>query len=206
MGVTLTDTLPGGLTFTGWEENDGAAEQDGAITWSGDIAAGSTLELIFTARVGDLYGETVTNTATYTSQNAGSGVDSASFEVVEAPELEIEKTVTTPAIVEPGDLITYTITVTNTGASVAAGVRITDTLPAAVVGDDVDVVVDIDSGSAYTLVFTATVAADAPAGGLVTNTAYFSHSTGSGSASASFMVRPLYRLYLPFVANPSKPD
>ena len=60
--------------------------------------------------------------------------DDASFQQVGAPEpvADLAVTKTGPATVSPGDIITYHVTLDNTGTTTATGTLLTDTLPAAV--------------------------------------------------------------------------
>src|SRR5579859_125932 len=143
------------------------------------------------------------------------------WEIPIAPDLSISNTVQ-PAVASPGQTITYTLTYGNQGVDVAAGVVITDPLPAALT--DLHA---ISSGATLTptggLPYTWNVA-DLPigAGGMITITGVISpalHSlptvltataTIAGSvpdvtpldntSSASVAVRP--KLYLPIVQRP----
>ncbi len=51
-------------------------------------------------------------------------------------------------LTEPGDAITYTLVISNSGDAVATDVRITDTLPAGLVGSNVDMTQTIAAGQA----------------------------------------------------------
>ena len=107
----------------------------------------------------------------------------------EGTALSISKSVTlTHDPAWPGDPITYTIVVRNAAVTDTLTVRITDTLPSGVVGADLDTTRDISGNSAVTLTLPATVASDAPGGAVIVNTAFFTHTTGGGSAGASFDV------------------
>jgi uncharacterized repeat protein (TIGR01451 family) len=101
----------------------------------------------------------------------------------------------------PNDPITYTIVVYNTGLADAVGVHITDTLPNGVIGTSVDVTQTVAANDAVTITVPATVANDAPWGATIVNTAYYEHSTGTGSADAAFRVKDMYFLYLPLVTK-----
>jgi uncharacterized repeat protein (TIGR01451 family)/uncharacterized repeat protein (TIGR02543 family) len=83
MGIVLNDTLPSGVVFGAFVANAGDAEEDGGvITWTGDLATGASLTIFFTATVKDdaeLYNSAITNTVTFSSSNAGSGQDEATF-------------------------------------------------------------------------------------------------------------------------------
>ncbi|MBN2147031.1 MAG: DUF11 domain-containing protein [Anaerolineales bacterium] len=186
--VALTDTLPDSITFGAFLASDGASEQDGTISWAGNVSVDENVEVIFTATVDsdNLYGETITNTVEYNSIAAGSGYDDAAFVVGKAANLSIKKNVALsndPAL--PGDVITYTITITNSGDETAFEVRITDTLPAELVGMGVDETVDIPGNSIYENVFTATINADVY-GAVVLNTAHFEYALGSDSSQVIF--------------------
>ncbi len=98
-----------------------------------------------------------------------------------APDLAV--TQTGPAIVVPGETITYTLTVTNAGSAAAAGVVLTDTLPAELsyvadssglpatpVGSSVRWEVGpMTEGQALSFVLTATVAAGVADPAIITN-------------------------------------
>jgi uncharacterized repeat protein (TIGR01451 family) len=116
---------------------------------------------------------------------------------LDLPALAVEKGVELSRVpIQPGDPITYTITITNLRQADAIDVHIVDVLPAEVVGVSVDVTVTIPSENVYVIVIPATVAVNAPSGSIVTNTVYIYHSTGDISASVSFAWT---RLYLPLI-------
>jgi uncharacterized repeat protein (TIGR01451 family) len=88
LGVVMTDVLPVEVDFGGWVEQNGAIQANDVLSWTGDISAGAELTFIFTATVGlneSFYGRTVTNTAYFVSDNAGSGSDGTGFTIGEAP-------------------------------------------------------------------------------------------------------------------------
>lgn len=104
--------------------------------------------------------------------------------------LSIAKTVATPHTpVQLGDPITYTVVVTNGGDTGATGVHITDTLPTGVGGSNLDWTGAIAAGEHAAFVLAAEVTTDtAYAGRTIVNTASYSHTSGSGAASASFHI------------------
>jgi hypothetical protein len=54
----------------------------GVIRWAGNLAKGETLSITFTVTVEEAempYNATITNTVVFTSDNAGGGLDEASF-------------------------------------------------------------------------------------------------------------------------------
>jgi uncharacterized repeat protein (TIGR01451 family) len=220
VGVLMTDELPAGVTFGGWVEQNGAIESGGTLTWSGDVAAGSEVEFVFTATVGtdpSLYSETITNTASFTSDNAGSGSKDAVFTIVAAPllpDLTVTKDVTPTQNLALGDVVTYTIALHNSGAGQATEVALTDELPAGVAfggwvaqngASEADGTLtwtgDVPAGSDAEFVFTATVGTDPSLyGQTITNIASFtSDNAGSGADDAALEVGPKWFVYMPLV-------
>jgi uncharacterized repeat protein (TIGR01451 family) len=129
-------------------------------------------------------------------------------------ELGISKTVSTPEMILPGSLVTYTIIFSNTGTGAVLQTVLTDTLPAGItfggfVSDDgameqagtiswagtmwVDMEVKV--------VFTATVDLDYNLyGETITNTVeYASPYGGNGSATVAFTVAIMNKIYLPLI-------
>ncbi|MFP5245583.1 MAG: hypothetical protein ACLGH0_02730, partial [Thermoanaerobaculia bacterium] len=133
--VTMTDTLPPGLTFESLVAPPGWACTTGStITCSiASLASGVTANFTLTVRA-DANNGTVTNSASVTTSTAdpndGNDSDDAPPVTLAAAsaDLSIEKS-TAATTVEQGDILTYTITVTNSGPSTATGVVVTDTLP-----------------------------------------------------------------------------
>ena len=127
----------------------GHKNSNGEITWAGELPGFSELGFIFTTTVDldpVLYGTGIINTASSNSENAGSDTDDAVFSVVQAPNLSIEKQVILPNDpAQPGEVVTYTITVHNTGLGEAVDVHVVDILPEGLVGQGLDVLVTIAS-------------------------------------------------------------
>ena len=142
-------------------------------------------------------------------------LDQTGVLTVTAPQLAIAKAVETAnSEVDLGEVVTYTLTLSNTGDGTAAGIMITDVLPSAIsFGGFVQ-----QNGAAYgsgtitwngslnasasnTIIFTATVNNDRFLHGTdVLNTAQFtSGNGGSGSDSIAFAVVKRYFLYLPLI-------
>jgi uncharacterized repeat protein (TIGR01451 family) len=85
MGIVLTDTLPAGVTFGGFVQDDGAVYEVGVISWSGDLAISANLTIVFTATVNmddALYGQSITNTVEVSTANAPPNSASASFTII----------------------------------------------------------------------------------------------------------------------------
>jgi uncharacterized repeat protein (TIGR01451 family) len=110
------------------------AEPTDTITWGPqDISQGESFGFSFTATVTTdeaFYGARITNTVEYDSVNAGGGSRDAVFNIVASAADLSGSTKTSSAAgqqVMPGDRVTYTITLLNSGA-VQASARITDVL------------------------------------------------------------------------------
>jgi len=100
--------------------------------------------------------------------------DSASATAnIEQPLLDLEKTVT-PATADAGDMVTYTLVVTNVGSSIAYDVVMTDAIPV-----NVKVLATGGSGSPVNSTFTADTGAHAGTGGFITWTTVPSIAVGA---------------------------
>ena len=196
--VTITDTGPtpyAGITVTDTLEmlDDAAYDGDAAasagsvsyaspvLTWTGDLAPGGTVTVTFTATVHDPDTGDKTLAAAAASAAAGSscppGSGTAGCDIA-IPVLTPALTITaaaSPATAIPGQTVTYTLTVTNTGQTPYTGTTVTDPLggitdDAAYNGDaaatagtvafaspDLTWTGDLDPGQAATITFTVTV-------------------------------------------------
>ncbi len=146
--VTVSDTLPAGLTYlsgSGSNWSCSAAGQTATCIHPGPVPVGGSLpDLALTVDVGAAAVPSVTNTATVacpTFDNQGANNSASDTTSVVLPALTVTKTVTpfsnpvesqnNPKAI-PGAILEYEITVTNTGSSDidADTVVITDPLPA----------------------------------------------------------------------------
>ncbi len=131
-GIVLTDTLPAGVTFSSASAGCSPAG-GGAVCSFAAILAGGTA----TATIGvvpNAPGQ-ITNTVSATGAqfdpNTANNTQSASTMIVPAADLAILKT-SSGGVVLPGQIVTYTIAITNGGPSTATNVIMSDNLPASV--------------------------------------------------------------------------
>ena len=131
------------------------------------------------------------------------------------PDLHVTKDVSPSGGIQPGDLITYTVTVSNEGEATAYGVRITDTLPSALTPVGVDtsgVPLHLETGTTYVwttaempvgatarITITARVRNDVSPGTTVVNTALASTTSAEtdradNRATVSVSVGSLYSI------------
>ncbi|MCB0170732.1 MAG: matrixin family metalloprotease [Anaerolineae bacterium] len=122
----------------------------------------------------------------YAFNGDGYAIDDVSLSCdSQTPNLSITQLVSTAQpLIEPGDAITYTIVVANDGSGSAQAVRIFDDLPIYINGANLDEIVTIDASKKVTYTIQASLSSGAPFKSAITNTAYFTHSSGTGQASA----------------------
>ncbi|HOU13612.1 MAG TPA: hypothetical protein PKZ84_10895, partial [Anaerolineae bacterium] len=215
-GVLLTDTLPVALDFGGWIAQNGASVADDVITWGGTLPGSASLNVVFMATLHTdpaSQGQTITNTAQATADNADGVTAEVAFTVGSsgAGVVTITKEVTAATAVDMGDVVTYTITLDNSGDAPAAGVLLTDTLPvevdfggwvaqndATVTADVLTWSGDLADGANITFVFTATVRSDVVLDGrAVANTARFTWGATAAEDAASFTLKHRWWIFLP---------
>lgn len=131
-GVVLTDTLPAGVTFS--SASPGCSHAGGIVTCSiaaltGGETVSSTIRVI--PNVTGLITNTVTARAVEFDPNTANNTRSATTTVIPAADVSVVKTANANFVLV-GDVVTYTIGVTNLGPSNAANVLLTDTLPLSV--------------------------------------------------------------------------
>jgi uncharacterized repeat protein (TIGR01451 family) len=194
MGVVITDPLDSRLEYLG-----GGTLVGNTVSWTvGYLGTGASGYVTFSARVKSDASGTITNYA-YIGAECLPAVQSNSVtHTVSAlsPYLTLSKTSqpTPQSVVQGGDLITYSIVITNIGGAAASGVVVTDPLdarlefisgspsPSYAGGVLSWTIGSLGAGSSAALTFTARVITCTQ--GTITNTAY---ATGSGlglSASA----------------------
>jgi uncharacterized repeat protein (TIGR01451 family) len=137
-GVEVTDELPAGVSFE--SASSGCSEAGGLVSCAiGDLAAGASTGVEITISVDEETCGSIANVAHVSASNESGGAvgNNASNEVTNTveceepspPDLEITKTSDADGVLEEGDDITYTVTVTNVGETSANGVELHDTFP-----------------------------------------------------------------------------
>ncbi len=132
-GVTITDTLPAGVTFS--SASPGCVNNSGTVTCtlSDPLAANTTESFNIVVTVNQASG-TITNTASITgneTDSASANNSATSMTSVGITNLGITKT-DSPDPVSPGGTLTYTLVANNNGPDASTGATITDVLPAGV--------------------------------------------------------------------------
>ncbi|MFJ9173232.1 LPXTG cell wall anchor domain-containing protein [Streptomyces sp. NPDC102360] len=133
-GADVDDDLSGVLDDATYGED--ATASSGSVTyddpdlkWSGDIAAGQTVTITYSATVDspDEGDHQLTNTVTGPGDsNCAKGSNDTDCEtLVPVAELQIAKTTDTEKV-KPGDKVTYTVTVKNVGEADYSGATLTD--------------------------------------------------------------------------------
>lgn len=191
-GVVIRETLPAGTSFV--TATGGGTESGGVVTWNvGSLGAGVTGQTVsFTVTVTAQSGSIVNGT--YTIEGAGIapifGPPVTTAVQASPAVLAIQKTASlaTPVLGAP---FSFRIDVTNSGGSPAAGVQVTDEVPA---GLAIGTVTIVPSGScnvagrlvscsipslAAGSVATITIPVTASAAGLLTNTATAAFTAGA---------------------------
>ncbi len=129
VGASVTDDVSDLAEATIGDLPAGITGDADTLTWDvPEVAVGATVIATYTATVNpDAYGATLTNTATPAS--AG-GTCVACSTTAYTPKWSLAKTSdpATGAVVRPGDVLGYTLTVTNEGATALTGAVVTDDL------------------------------------------------------------------------------
>ncbi len=134
--VTLSDTLPGTMTFVAVQQQSGTAF---SCTPSGNAiactaasmpaGASATFELTGHIPAGTPPGTEFTNTATIASDNDPNEENDSSTTTLSISSVDIAVIKSGPASANAGADISYTITVTNTSAQPATDITFADVLP-----------------------------------------------------------------------------
>jgi uncharacterized repeat protein (TIGR01451 family) len=135
-GITLTDTLPGGVTYTGSTEPN-CTEAAGVVTCPvNDLAAGAPPVVVnltvMTTATGELCNEAEVSgdqDLPVPAHNVVTECTTVTAPPISEANLSLTKS-DSPDPVTAGELLVYTLTVTNEGPDTAAGISVTDNLPA----------------------------------------------------------------------------
>ncbi|HEX5077086.1 MAG TPA: hypothetical protein VFW03_28005 [Gemmatimonadaceae bacterium] len=134
--VTLTDTLPNGFTWTESPDESPCSIGTGALNETiltcntiGDLANGASFTVHVASPTDAADCNVITNKAWADAGNTDPISDDASV-TVQCPNIAITKTPNPVGPVSAGTNIGFDILVTNSGPGTAAGVTVTDTLPA----------------------------------------------------------------------------
>ena len=126
-GVTITDTIPTGMSYV-TSSPAGTVSDDGAqVTWSvGSLAVGAETSVTVTLQ-GDQVG-TVTNTAGASATEGVSASDTLEIRVLPAPGATIQITDSFDPVSE-GEEVDFTVSVSNQGRSPMTNVRVVVPIP-----------------------------------------------------------------------------
>ena len=139
--VTLVDPLPAGTTFVSLVQNSGpamscttpAVGSGGTVTCTAaTLAAGATAAFALTAHVAPdaVLDEFLTNIASVSGASFDPNVENnAGAAAVLVSQVDVAVTKTGPAVASGGANLSYTLTVSNAGPSIANDVVLTDALP-----------------------------------------------------------------------------
>jgi uncharacterized repeat protein (TIGR01451 family) len=130
-GVTVSDTLPAGITWT--EDHADCSIAAGVLSCDfGDLAPGASESVTLTGATVPADCGLVPNTATVSSTNEdptlGGNNEASDTITVECPDVTIEKT-PDDAVINAGDQASFTIVVGNDGPGTAYDVSVSDELP-----------------------------------------------------------------------------
>jgi uncharacterized repeat protein (TIGR01451 family) len=134
--VTVTDTLPGGVTFGSATPSQGTCSGTSTVTCNlGSLAfpGSATVTIVVTPTAAGTLNNSASVSSTTSDPNNGNNTAGPITTTVNAPSANLSITKTdSPDPVTAGNQLTYSISVTNLGPDTAAAVTVTDTLPASV--------------------------------------------------------------------------
>jgi uncharacterized repeat protein (TIGR01451 family) len=206
----ITDTLPAGMEWidaslvvssTGSISFEDAT---GTLTWTGDVNGGATESINFpvTVTLGLENGTPITNEI-QTDDGAGTILTASGVVTVSsAVDLSASSKDASVADPVPGETVVYTITLTNNGNMDAAGITVTDTVPADMTyvdgsaSDGGSLVgttltwsgLAVDAADSMDITFEAMVNEGVAAGTAITNTAWISQSTLASAVTPSVVI------------------
>ncbi len=129
--LVITDPIPANTTFV--SATGGGTLAAGVVTWNiATLTSGATQTLTLTVQVGAAVpnGTVVSNTASAVSTQTTTPTQATATTTVQSPvSFATSSKAVNFGTASPGTTLTYTIVVTNTGASGATGVVVNDTIP-----------------------------------------------------------------------------
>lgn len=131
--VTVTDTLPSGVTFLAATPSQGSCvESGGVVTCSlGSLAVSGTASINIAVKTSS--SGTLTNTATVSASEGdpnGANNSATATTTVNPKQADLGITKSAPATATVGDNITYSMVVSSSGPQPSSNAVMTDTLPA----------------------------------------------------------------------------
>jgi uncharacterized repeat protein (TIGR01451 family) len=136
--VVVTDALDSNVTFVN-ASPDCSLSGSNVVCTVGTLAANSAVDYLVSVQVSDsaptgtLLTNTITVTTTTTDPNSSNDSDSITTTVQQNLGLPVDLGITksdNPASVVAGEIVTYTLTITNDGPEIATNVRVLELVPA----------------------------------------------------------------------------
>ncbi|WP_094868791.1 DUF7507 domain-containing protein [Paenibacillus sp. VTT E-133280] len=222
--VTLTDAVPGELTDAQFSIDGGVSFNPWPGLYSiGTLVSGSSFSVLIRGTISTSATGTISNTATVDSTTPDpdptNNTSTIITPIAESADLSIVKTAS-PNPIDPGQLITYSLVISNAGPSDAEDVTLTDAVPSVIA--DAEYSVDggvtfnpwpdsinlgtIASGDNITVLLRGTVSDSAT--GAITNTATVNSSTPDPDPTnnTSTVITPINALADVSVVKIGNPD
>ncbi len=219
-GVQVTDLLPAGLTFVSATPSQGTYAAGTGLWDVGTVAPGTPQTLVLAATVVSPDPRTNTATVSHVDQfdpNLGDNTASVT-ETPQQADLAVTKAVSdsTPNV---GDIVTFTVTLTDNGPDAATNVQVADLLPAGLTfvsatpsqgtydaATGVWTIGTVTTGTPQTLTIQATVASPNPLSNTATITRSDQFDSNTGNNSASATVEPPPRINIVKFVNGQDAD
>jgi len=224
--VTMTDTLPVGATYAGNFVETPAISGSSYITtssmisWTSQISANVEVELSFDVVLTNtlIDGTVLTNTALIDNGAVITRSAALTITTPPVPDFSASYKMADTVISYPGDIIEYTVVVSNTGTGGSAHAIVTDTLPLkltyvpgtltsttsmtyTISGQVLSWQADIDAGTEATFYFQAEMASGATLGDVITNVVEIDDGAVVVIRTAAVTIDD-FQIYLPVILTP----